>query len=113
MKIFFYVKYSEYTDMICSCVLSNWQEVCTGAPGERGRDGGCGSSALLAKKNKPGFVAASGAGRTGVAKQGSGDMVNLLSEEWENVATEVSEKFAALLIKIMHGLGAFFLDKKL
>ena len=40
-------------------------------------------------------------------------MVNLLSEEWENVATEVSEKFAALLIKIMHGLGAFFLDKKL
>lgn len=61
----------------------------TGAPGERGRDGGCGSSALLAKKTKPGFGAASGAGRTGVAKQGSGDMVNLLSEEWENVATEV------------------------
>ncbi|MPC37822.1 Integrator complex subunit 1 [Portunus trituberculatus] len=60
-----------------------------GAPGERGRDGGCGSSALLAKKNKPGFGAASAAGRTGVAKQGSGDMVNLLSEEWENVATEV------------------------
>ncbi|KAK8386997.1 hypothetical protein O3P69_017976 [Scylla paramamosain] len=60
-----------------------------GAPGERGRDGGCGSSALLAKKTKPGFGAASGAGRTGVAKQGSGDMVNLLSEEWENVATEV------------------------
>lgn len=71
----------------------------TGAPGERARDGGCGSSALLAKKAKTGFGAAAGAGRTGVSKQGGGDMVNLLSEEWENVAKEVSakERFSAKL----------------
>lgn len=64
--------------------------VSIGAPGERARDTGCGSSALLAKKAKTGFGAAAGAGRTGVSKQGGGDMVNLLSEEWENVAKEVS-----------------------
>lgn len=62
----------------------------TGPSGERGRDGGAGSSGLLGKKPKPGLGGASAVGRPGVSKQIAGDnMVNLLSEEWENVAAEV------------------------
>lgn len=60
----------------------------SGASSDRVRDGASGSSSMLGKKPKTGF----GAGpvvRPGVSKQSAGDMVNLLSEEWENVAAEV------------------------
>ncbi|XP_063606575.1 integrator complex subunit 1-like isoform X2 [Penaeus indicus] len=56
---------------------------------DRGRDGGAGSSGSLAKKSKPGFSSSGSNVRSGIPKQSTGDMVNLLSEEWENVAAEV------------------------
>ena len=62
-----------------------------GPSGERGRDGSGGPSGLLGKKNKPGLGSGAAVGRPGVSKQITGDnMVNLLSEEWENIATDVS-----------------------
>lgn len=45
---------------------------------------------MLAKKAKAGFGGGGAGVRAGGGKQNTGDMVNLLSEEWENVAIEVS-----------------------
>ncbi|KAK7079233.1 Integrator complex subunit 1 [Halocaridina rubra] len=57
---------------------------------ERGRDGGAGPAGILGKKSKPALGSGGGVGRPGVSKQVAGDnMVNLLSEEWENLAAEV------------------------
>ncbi|KAK3862242.1 hypothetical protein Pcinc_031873 [Petrolisthes cinctipes] len=61
----------------------------SGSSGDRGRDGGGGSSGMLAKKAKTGFGGGAAGVRAGAGKQSTGDMVNLLSEEWESVAVEV------------------------
>lgn len=47
---------------------------------------------MLAKKAKAGFGGGAAGVRAGVGKQNTGDMVNLLSEEWENVAIEVRNR---------------------
>lgn len=65
-------------------------DLSAGGSSDRGRDGGAGSSGSLAKKSKPGFSGSGSSVRSGIPKQSTGDMVNLLSEEWENVAAEVT-----------------------
>lgn len=56
---------------------------------------------MLAKKAKAGFGGGAAGVRAGAGKQNTGDMVNLLSEEWENVAIEVRnyDPYAGFLLQ--------------
>ncbi|CAL4082032.1 unnamed protein product, partial [Meganyctiphanes norvegica] len=56
---------------------------------DRVRDGGSSSTTMLSKKSKSNFSSSSAAPRQAPGKANPVDMVNVLSEDWENIAEEV------------------------